>query len=228
MWQITELVWQSSAQLSSGLQVGLLLQTHSHEARLIIFNLIWCEILYCNGLGLLMVFVSNTHAFLDPVTTSTYILGARNVTQIATLNQPSTLRCLAGGYPKPSVSWWKGQVMLPFESEQYRFGIDYSMRITRVGLSDLGEYTCQAYSTSGKPTASIVVLKAYGPVHTTSPYDREYLKYIITSPEVPTTPRPDPRYPYRPTRPPPRIIPSPVVNVNLSKYFRFGLICSFS
>lgn len=157
--------------------------------------------------------------FLDPVNTSTYIFAAGNITQIATLYQPSTLRCLAGGYPKPSVTWWKGQIMLPFENEQYHLGIDYSMTLSRVLLSDLGEYTCQAYTTSGKPSVSTIVLKAYGPIHTTYPSDRDYLKYIITLPEVTARPQPDSRYPYRPVRPSPGVVAKPILNDNLSKYY---------
>lgn len=162
------------------------------------------------GFGLIAFLILNTHDFLDPVNTSTYIYGAGNVTQIATLNQPTILRCLAGGYPKPSVTWWKGTVMLPMFTDQYQFGADYSMTLTRVGLSDLGEYTCQAYSISGKPSVSTVVLRAYGPVHTTDPSEQPFLRYLLPPPELPAPSRPDPRYPYRPVRPP------PVVN-NISK-----------
>lgn len=163
-------------------------------------------------------FSTNTHEFLDPVISNTYILAAGNVTQIATLYQPSTLRCLAGGYPRPSVTWFKGKSMLPYQTEQYHFGTDYSMTLTRVGLVDLGEYTCQAYTTTGKPSMSTIVLMAYGPVHTVRPDEREFLKYIIANPEVHSTPSPDPRSHYRPTRPPPRVIPRPYINNNFRKY----------
>lgn len=186
----------------------------------------WCGFFLIYGVGAFVVCLCNTHACsLDPVISSTYILAAGNKTQIATLNQPSILRCLAGGYPKPSVTWWRGTDMLPYESEQYQIGNDYSLTISRVRLSDLGEYTCQAYTISAKPSVSTIVLKAYGPVHTAHPSEQGYLRYIITAPEVPTTPRPDPRYPYRPVRPPPRVIPRPYVNERLSKYNWFLGYC---
>ncbi|KAJ6638506.1 Papilin, partial [Pseudolycoriella hygida] len=149
----------------------------------------------------------------DPVPLKAYILGETNSTKILSLNQPATVRCLAGGNPKPYVSWWRGTEMLSPLSVRHEINRDFSLVFQRLELSDLGPYVCQAYSGQGKPVSMHVVLKAVGPVHVRNKDDEQYLKYLVSSPEAPTTPRPDPRYPYRPVVKPPRVIPRPDVPV---------------
>lgn len=150
---------------------------------------------------------------VDPVDieSNAYVLGDSNRTIIVTLKQPATIRCMAGGYPKPYVSWWKGENFLPLSSPRFEYKRDYSLVINRVELSDLGTYICQAYTGRGKPVSVSITLKAVGPVHTQNEEDKEYLQYLVDPPEVPTTPRPRPNEPYRPVPTPPRVIPPPVV-----------------
>lgn len=98
--------------------------------------------------------------------------------------------------------------MMSLSSRRHEINRDYSLVFQRLELSDLGPYVCQAYSGEGKPVSMSVTLKAVGPVHVRNPEDEQYLKYLVSQPEVPTTPRPDRNYPYRPFVPP-RVIPRP-------------------
>ncbi|XP_055695924.1 papilin isoform X3 [Lutzomyia longipalpis] len=151
----------------------------------------------------------------DPVNirdADAYILGEPNSTQIVTLNQPATLRCLAGGYPKPYVSWWRDTELLPLNSSRFEQKRDNSLAFTKVDLTDLGKYTCQAYTGRGKPVSVFTTLLAVGPVHVSNEEDEKYLQYVIDPPVQTTTIRTRPEYPYRPAPPPPpRVIPLPHV-----------------
>lgn len=125
----------------------------------------------------------------------TYILGDANTTKIVEFNQPATVRCMAGGYPKPIVSWWRGTDMLPLKSTRFEVNRDYSLVFNSIELSDLGLYICQAYSGQGKPVSVHITLKAIGPVHANTTEDEQYLKYVIDAQPL------QPVYP--PYRPPP-------------------------
>lgn len=138
--------------------------------------------------------------FTDPQPSKAYILGEANSTQIVTLKEPAVVRCLAGGYPKPFVSWWKGTDLLPYKSTRFEVTQDFSLVLHQVELTDLGPYICQAYSGSGKPVSKYVTLKAVGPVHTTTEEERPYLRYLIEAPVLPVVtprfrPRPAPQVP---------------------------------
>lgn len=108
------------------------------------------------------------------------------------------------------MSWWKGLERLPLRSSTYEIQRDYSLIINSVKLSDLGTYTCEAYSGHGRPTSIQITLKTTGPVHVSNKNDEKYLKYIIEPSRPTSTERPTPQYPYRPTRPH-RVIPQPEV-----------------
>lgn len=130
-------------------------------------------------------------------------MGDANSTEIVSLNEPATVRCLAGGYPKPFVSWWKGTDLLPYKSTRFEVTQDFSLVFNQIALTDLGPYICQAYSGSGKPVSKYVTLKAIGPVQPANDDEQQYLKYIIDAPSLPITPRPYYPVVVRPT--PPRI-----------------------
>lgn len=155
------------------------------------------------------------HVYVDPVEGESYIVGDNNATKIVTLGHRVIVRCLAGGHPKPYVSWWRGTDMVSLRSERHEVTPDNSLQFFQIGLTDLGPYTCQAYSGIGRPVSMYITLKAVGPVHISNPHDEQYLRYLVSAPEVPTTPRPDIRYPYRPVRPPPRVIPQPEIPVDI-------------
>ncbi|XP_058455699.1 papilin isoform X2 [Malaya genurostris] len=150
----------------------------------------------------------------DPVPRDAYIVGPMNDTQVVELNQPASIRCPAGGFPKPIVTWWRETFMMPIKL----INRDYSLQFTRVRLSDLGSYVCQAYSGAGKGISKTVTLKAYGPVHISDPVDEKYLRFIVHSrpapvptyrPVLPHHPRPTPPVYYTPP-PTPEHIPEPV------------------
>lgn len=100
------------------------------------------------------------------------------------------MRCLAGGYPKPIVSWWRGTEILPLRSTRFEVNRDYSLVFNQIQLTDLGQYICQAYSGEGKPVSVSIVLKAYGPVQANDESEEQYLKYIIDVPAQPATQAP--------------------------------------
>jgi papilin len=131
---------------------------------------------------------------------SAYIAGDVNSTVVASINQPATLRCAAGGHPKPFVTWWRGDQILPLKNENYEITRDYAIIISRVTISDLGPYVCQAYNSIGRPVTVQVTLKARGPLHATNDEERRQLIYEEDEEQItqPTTLRP-------PTRPRPTI-----------------------
>lgn len=119
---------------------------------------------------------------------------------------------MAGGHPKPYVSWWRDTDLLPLSSERFEVNRDYSLVFRQILLSDLGPYICQAYSGQEKPVSKIVTLKVVGPVDPIHEDDRPYLKYVLGPLEAPTTPRPyRPYRPYRPRPTPPRDIIPPIL-----------------
>ncbi|XP_023166272.2 papilin isoform X2 [Drosophila hydei] len=143
----------------------------------------------------------------EPRDVPAYILGNKNATQIVQLNQPALVRCPAGGYPAPHVSWWRNNQHFGMGPETSRavMNRDYSLYFRSVQLSDLGLYTCDAYNT-GRPVSLHITLKAIGPAQGVG--DEKYLEYIINPPTAPVTQRPT--YPYRPSRP--VYVPPPVVH----------------
>lgn len=122
-------------------------------------------------------------------------MGDANSTKIVELKQPAVVRCLAGGYPKPIVSWWRGTDILPLRSSRFEVNRDYSLVFNQIELTDLGPYICQAYSGEGKPVSVTVLLKARGPVHANDANEEQYLKYIIEAPASPVTQAPPIFYP---------------------------------
>lgn len=131
---------------------------------------------------------------VDPVKIPAYILGETNSSQIVEFNQPAVIRCLAGGHPKPDVTWWRGYDMLPLISTRFTLDQEYSIHFNQIELSDLGTYICQAYSGQGRPVSKYVTLNAFGPVYPNTTEQEQYLKYIIDAPPLhPTSP------PYLPT-----------------------------
>ena len=120
---------------------------------------------------------------------------------VMSLNAPATLYCLAYGFPKPTVTWWKGTNMLQVNSDRVSQGDDFTLKLSSVSLSDLGPYTCQAYNGLGEAASFNVRLTVYGPVNP-GPGEQQFMKYVVSSPTAPrrtTTTRP---VGYRPTRPP--------------------------
>lgn len=162
------------------------------------------EINFLHDLGVLLIFwclvsvvliFCNNFKFekcVDPVESPAYIVGPSNSSILATLRDSVVLRCMAGGYPKPFVTWWRGKDRLPLvDSKHNRFEVtkDHSFVYHRLELHDLGVYTCHAYNAVGKPVSIDITLQAQGPVHARSEADRPFLKYVVDISQEPTTPR---------------------------------------
>jgi hypothetical protein len=127
------------------------------------------------------------------------IIGEPDARITVTLNSPITLHCYAMGWPRPLVTWWRGDRMLPLLSENYEQDNDYSLLIRSVTLTNLGVYTCQAFNGIGdRPASWSATVQAVGPVYNVKPEHEEYTKYLVQPPRRPTTEKP--QYPYRPTR----------------------------
>lgn len=127
----------------------------------------------------------------EPTALAAYVVGAANSSAVATIGQSATIRCLAGGMPRPTVTWWRGHNMLAMAGKRHQMAKDYSLTLSNVSLADLGPYTCQAYTGNGKPATLTVTLQAYGPVHSSRPSDQPYLRYVINRPtEQPPPPQP--------------------------------------
>lgn len=151
---------------------------------------------------------------------SAYILGDSNTTVVTPLQQSATLRCLAGGHPKPFVTWWRGDKILPLKDDRVEITRDYSLILARVDLVDLGPYVCQAYNSIGRPVSIQVTLKTHGPVHARNEEERNYLQFVESEPFVPTsTYRPYVPSQTRPTQPRTRPTPyyPPIRNVTVSR-----------
>jgi len=140
---------------------------------------------------------------VEPVSLSAYIYGDKNVTQIVQLNRPAVIRCPAGGFPEPHVSWWRNGHM--FGLKNNLMARDYSLVFNSIQLTDLGLYTCEVYN-QRRPVSLRVTLKAVGPVRARNHEEAEYLQYVLDPATRPVTQRPV--SPYRPTRP--AYVPEPI------------------
>lgn len=169
-----------------------------------------------------ILLITRHSVYVDPVPTKAYISGEANTTKLVELNKPATVRCLAGGYPKPIVSWWRGTEILPLRSTRFEVNRDYSLVFNQIGLIDLGPYICQAYSGEGKPVSVSIVLKAIGPAHANDENEEQYLKYIIDAPTLPVTQAPLFSYPI--TTPRENVVEIGKCLVNCSMFF---VVCIF-
>lgn len=89
---------------------------------------------------------------------------------IATLDSPTALHCYAVGWPRPIVTWWRADKMLPMTSDLYEQRPDHSLVIQMVTVDVLGPYTCQAYNGQGRAASWSVTLQARGRGHSDNPY----------------------------------------------------------
>ncbi|XP_045125730.1 papilin-like isoform X4 [Portunus trituberculatus] len=123
----------------------------------------------------------------DPNPRGAVVVPWNPTTPLATLGNKMTLFCRAVGWPRPSVTWWRGRDMLPVTSRAYEQFRDGSLTIRVVNLRSLGPYTCQVYNGYGPATSQTTVLHALGPVHKPLPSDRDFLQYIVDPPKAPAT-----------------------------------------
>ncbi|KAG8262324.1 hypothetical protein J6590_054755 [Homalodisca vitripennis] len=135
------------------------------------------------------------------------ILGDDSQSIVVSLGSRAVLQCYAYGYPAPTVTWWRGERMLPLISSELEQRRDLSLVLYSVTLTSLGPYTCQAYNGQGRPASRTVILKAVGPVYSPDPNDVTYNQYLVPRPRSPDQqPRPPPYYP--PPTPPTTAAPT--------------------
>ena len=73
----------------------------------------------------------------------------------------------------------------------------YSLHIPRLGIKDLGPYTCQAYNGLSQAVSSTTILRVMGPIDRSGVprNEQQFLRYVVDapiSPNIPVRPR-DPR-----------------------------------
>lgn len=115
------------------------------------------------------------------------MLGDLNAEVVVRLGHPAVLQCYAYGWPKPYITWWRAERMLPLSSEQYEQRHDHALVIHNVGLRHLGPYTCQAYNGRGKANSWRVTVKAVAQPTSTSPEDIQYHQYLLPPDQVSTS-----------------------------------------
>lgn len=143
---------------------------------------------------------------VEPSPRPAEVIGEDKTYVVVTLGAPTVLQCYAMGWPPPTVTWWRGDRMLPLSSEQFEQRRDYSLLIRSVTLRNLGPYTCQAYNGYGRAASWTVTVQAVGPVYSGDSAYNEYLVPPPRRPETPDTgaPTEKPSPPYRPVRPSPK------------------------
>uniref|UniRef100_A0A2H1V4N0 SFRICE_005771 n=1 Tax=Spodoptera frugiperda TaxID=7108 RepID=A0A2H1V4N0_SPOFR len=101
---------------------------------------------------------------LDPIRMPVGIAGDENAVVTGELGSPLSLRCLAYGYPPPSVFWYldKGfeEIMVPFNNAEFESRGNVLL-IRNLTTDTLGQYKCQAYNGEGKAASWVVDVRAY-------------------------------------------------------------------
>lgn len=95
------------------------------------------------------------------------------------LDSPAILQCYAVGWPRPIVTWWRADRMLPMTSDLFEQRQDHSLVVRLVTVNVLGPYTCQAYNGLGRAASWTVTLQAHG--------DRKDSPYLVPPTRHPVT-----------------------------------------
>ncbi|CAL1301925.1 unnamed protein product, partial [Larinioides sclopetarius] len=77
-----------------------------------------------------------------------HIIPGPNVTE-GHIGEPAELPCIAMGWPRPTVTWWRDITMLPLSSRRYEQLSSYALIIRSVVYEDAGEYSCHAHNGIG-------------------------------------------------------------------------------
>ena len=93
------------------------------------------------------------------------IAGEENAVVTGELGSPLQVRCLAYGYPSPSVAWYRGNKANTLLSNDTVYELRGNVLLIRsLNIDTLGQYTCLAYTEVDDQTASWAVLvRAYKP-----------------------------------------------------------------
>lgn len=118
----------------------------------------------------------------DPVPRPANVLGEENAAVVVALDGPALLQCYAFGWPRPAVTWWRADRMLPMSSDLYDQRPDSSLVVRLATVNVLGLYTCQAYNGRGRAASWSVTLRAYGPSGDRRPYTGPFSQYLVPPP----------------------------------------------
>lgn len=122
------------------------------------------------------------HRRADPSPRPANVIGEESTAVIVALNSPTVLQCYAVGWPRPFVTWWRADRMLPMTSETFEQRNDHSLYIRMVTINLLGPYTCQVYNGIGRASSWSVTLQA----HDTA-VNQPYNPYLVPPPRHPST-----------------------------------------
>ncbi|GBP58334.1 Papilin [Eumeta japonica] len=133
-----------------------------------------------------------------PAESPAAISGEPAAVVVGELGRKLVLRCLAYGYPRPEITWYRGErgPMVPFFSQQYEARGNL-LRIRSLDTDSVGEYACHAYNGVGSPATWKVVVKAEMP-----PGYNGDNPYLVAHDEEQAT-RGPPASPAEPPPPPP-------------------------
>lgn len=121
----------------------------------------------------------------DPTSRPANVIGEESTAVVVALDSPTVLQCYAVGWPRPIVTWWRADRMLPMTSDQFEQRRDHSLVVRLVTVSVLGPYTCQAYNGLGRAASWSVTLQAHGtPV---AGRDQPDSPYLVPAPRHPIT-----------------------------------------
>lgn len=119
----------------------------------------------------------------DPIPRPANVIGEESTAVIVALDSPTVLQCYAIGWPRPVVTWWRTDRMLPMSSDLFEQRSDHSLVIRLVTVNTLGPYTCQAYNGLGRAASWSVTLQAHGTTVGNQPDN----PYLVPPPRHPTT-----------------------------------------
>lgn len=131
------------------------------------------------------------------------ISGEPNAVVTGELGRSLNIRCLAYGYPPPSIYWYRGRTMLPYSSELYE-ARENVLQIRKLALDTLGEYACQAFNGVDKAAVWAVEVRAYQP-------DERAPQHPLLVPRARTVD-------VTPPQPPPRTTPTAPPEIDVPVY----------
>ncbi|KAL3188602.1 hypothetical protein MRX96_022604 [Rhipicephalus microplus] len=74
-----------------------------------------------------------------------------SATVTVTVSETARMACLAVGYPRPVVQWYRNSKQLPQRSSRYAQLDDFTLAVRNVTQEDEGIYMCRAYNYHGQP-----------------------------------------------------------------------------
>ncbi|KAM3958095.1 LOW QUALITY PROTEIN: proteoglycan-like sulfated glycoprotein papilin [Aphomia sociella] len=156
--------------------------------------------LYRNDSGVYICIAENIHGVSrqeirlqvnDPREEPAGISGEENSVVWGEIGRSLTIRCLAYGYPEPSVVWYRGTraTLVPFSSTLYEARGNVLL-IRRLEEDLLDKYTCEAYNGVGRPASWSVVVQAQRATGWPRPLHTTYGRPTASTTEL-TTPPPE-------------------------------------